>query len=175
MEKKLCPKTVFNYDHDKLEKKTQINENKKNLKPATQHLKYNYALPPINYIFNKNTIQNNKNHPYYFLNPQKKNSEKNTMDNINKIISIEKIENKSRKSNTAARKNKIDMEKESTKKKPKMAVSPNKINIDNNFKISKVQNKKENNDNINLYINSINELRLPKGFKDISFDKPKNE
>ena len=67
------------------------------------------------------------------------------------------------------------MEKESTKKKPKMAVSPNKINIDNNFKISQVQNKKENNDNINLYINSINELRLPKGFKDISFDKPKNE
>ena len=97
------------------------------------------------------------------------------MDNINKINSIKKIENKSRKSNTAARKNKIDMEKESTKKKPKMAVSPNKINIDNNFKISKVQNKKENNDNINLYINSINELRLPKEFKDISFDKPKNE
>ena len=86
------------------------------------------------------------------------------MDNINKIISNKKIENKSRKSNTAARKNKIDMEKESTK-----------INIDNNFKISKVQNKKENNDNINLYINSINELRLPKEFKDISFDNPKNK
>ena len=175
MEKKLCPKTVFNYDHYKLDINTQINENKKNLKPETHFLKSNYALPPINYIFNKNTIQNNKNHPNYFLNPQKKKSEKNTMDNINEIISIKKIEHKSRKSNTAARKNKIDMEKESTKKKPKMAVSPNKINIDNNFKISKVQNKKENNDNINLYINSINELRLPKGFKDISFDKPKNE
>ena len=56
-----------------------------------------------------------------------------------------------------------------------MVDKPNKINIDNNFKISKVQNKQENNGNINLYINSINELRLPKEFKDISFDNPKNK
>jgi len=99
------------------------------------------------------------------------------MASTNKIISIKQIENKSSKSNKEApyNKNKIDLEKKSTKKQPKMVDKPNKINIDNNFKISKVQNKQENNGNINLYINSINELRLPKEFKDISFDNPKNK
>ena len=171
------PKTIFNYDHYKLEKITQIKENKKNLKAVTQLLKTNYALPPINYRLKKNINQNNKNQPNEFLNPQKKKSEKNNMASTNKIISIKQIENKSSKSNKEApyNKNKIDLEKKSTKKQPKMVDKPNKINIDNNFKISKVQNKQENNGNINLYINSINELRLPKEFKDISFDNPKNK
>ena len=68
-------------------------------------------------------------------------------------------------------KKKIDLEKEITNKEPKIADIPNKINIDNNFKISKVQNKH------NLYINSINENRLPKELKltDISFDNNKDK
>jgi len=172
MSERKYPKTNVNY-YCKFGKNIQLNQDIKKLNPVTHVHKTNYVLTPINPIININNIKINKNQPNDFLHPQKKNIENNTMLDINKIISIKEIEKKSRKSITPApnNKKKIDLEKEITNKEPKIADIPNKINIDNNFKISKVQNKH------NLYINSINENRLPKELKltDISFDNNKDK
>jgi len=60
----------------------------------------------------------------------------------------------------------FDHEKYKNMGKPKTEIKSNKTN----------QNQKGNESEINnLYINSINEVRLPKGLVDISFDIPKAE
>ena len=76
--------------------------------------------------------------------------------------------------NIFPQKNDKDFEIGNIKEISKTIKISNKKNIDNYFKFSQNQKKQEDKDN-NLNINSINELRLPKGFIDISFDNPQNK
>ena len=71
-----------------------------------------------------------------------------------------------------------DYEKDKHIEKPKTEIKPNKKNRDTTPKINqnKIQNQKEKESEVNnLYINSINDVRLPKGLVDISFDELKAE
>ena len=95
-------------------------------------------------------------------------------ENKNKI-ELEK-ENTKEKAKTMVKdyKNDMDLEIENVKEKAKTEIILNNINIDNNFKISRVKNKPEEKNNI-IYNNSTSELRLPKELIDISFDNPHNK
>ena len=111
------------------------------------------------------------------------------------ITSIEKkktnlnnlVDQKVGKDFTEKKGNKFDFDKEKGKKicNPKTEIKSNKINIDTPPKITQnlIQNQaekepdqaeKESEIN-NLYIDSINNVRLPEGLVDITFDALKGE
>jgi hypothetical protein len=90
------------------------------------------------------------------------------------------LDKKVGKESTTIKNNKMnyDYEKDKHIEKPKTEIKPNKKNRDTTPKINqnKIQNQKEKESEVNnLYINSINDVRLPKGLVDISFDELKAE
>ena len=113
------------------------------------------------------------------------NQEQKSKTNIinNKINSDDWLENQDEKPDTNINNKRINNIETSHKKEwkkinPETMLNDNKINIENNLKTSKFQNQNQNEaEQIqdNLWINSLNEYRLPKRFKDISFDNLKNK
>ena len=98
----------------------------------------------------------------------------------NKINKNNLQDKKVGKESTTIKNNKMnyDYEKDEHIEKPKTEIKPNKKNRDTTPKINqnKIQNQKEKESEVNnLYINSINDVRLPKGLVDISFDELKAE
>ena len=113
------------------------------------------------------------------------NQEQKSKTNIinNKINSDDWLENQDVKPGTNINNKRINNIETSHKKEwkkinPETMLNDNKINIENNLKTSKFQNQNQNEaEQIqdNLWINSLSEYRLPKRFKDISFDNLKNK
>ena len=157
-------------------------------------------LPPINPEANKfqNAI-NEKNNPFYESQDKVKpkteiNRDKIDIDgeyknNIGTAINAKK-NNKINKDNlpdkkkgkalTTINKNKKDFghEKDKNNEKPKTEIKKIKINLDTSPKINQNKNKNQvekGPEENNLYINSINDVRLPKELYDISFDGLKEE
>ena len=98
----------------------------------------------------------------------------------NKINKNNLSDKKVGEESTTIKNNKMnyDYEKDKHIEKPKTEIKPNKKNRDTTPKINqnKIQNQAEKESEVNnLYINSINDVRLPKGLVDISFDELKAE
>ena len=98
-----------------------------------------------------------------------------------KKMNLNNLEDKkTRKGLTDIKSNQIGFgkEKDSNINNPKTEIKSNKINIDAPPKITQnnIQNQTEKKSEINnLYINSINNVRLPEGLYDITFDALKGE
>ena len=107
-------------------------------------------------------------------------TQKNMINIDNNIIDNNLVNKKAGKVSTTIKDNKMNFGHEKYKNmiNPKTEIKRNKIDIDTKLQITKNKNhnQKENKPEINkFYINSINEVRLPKGLVDISFDTLKAE
>ena len=160
-------------------------------------------FPPINSVANKfSNVQNEINNPFYKSpgkGKPKTEIEINRMDIDNEYDKRDKntgktktpikhdkinvdnsVVKKAGKAPTTIINNKmkIEHEKEKNIPKPKTEIKSNKINIGTIPKINqnKNQNQSEKESEVNnSYINSINDVRLPKELDDISFDTYKAE